>query len=125
MPVPKQLTVELHETNCRLRALLENVSSGCAPPAQGQRAATPEQMSGLLHELQLVHKLLEARPQQIEEGLEGEMSEYRILVEWLRDLLPSIHNVLVSERGRLELQCKRIRTASDWTRSSQQTLQSR
>jgi hypothetical protein len=57
-----------------------------------------------------------------DEAIEHELHEYRKNVQRLRDLLPSIHGALLQERGRLEQERTRVRSAAEWAHSSRQTF---
>jgi len=116
------LLQNLRDTNRRLSFWLDSLLA----PHNGQpTVATPEQMAALLSELLRAGagfraELISAKGNNPD--LDRELETYRGNVERLRDLLPSIHNQLLAERGRLEAQRSRIRTAAEWARASRQTL---
>lgn len=121
MPTPgiDHLTSELREHNRRLHHWIDTLLEGSAsqlPPA------APQQIEGLLSELIHVGKWLRGRPVETDAELENELAEYRIQVERLRLLLPSIHRALLAERSRLEHERARLQVASEWIRRSRQTL---
>ncbi len=119
-PLTQARAQDLHETNQRLRSWLDlRVTEG------GQRAATAEDITGLLSEL--LHAGAELRAHPIpapgtDPELDAELSQYRRNVERLRELLPSIHSQLLVERARLEAQRARVQSATEWARASRQTL---
>jgi hypothetical protein len=117
-----QLTHDLHETNRRLSVLLNSLPAPTDHAEDQSRAATPQQMSGLLSELMRAGEWLRAMPKESGAALEQEISEYRRQVERLRERLPLIHGELLRERARLELERERVRSASEWARLSRQTL---
>jgi hypothetical protein len=140
---PAELSQTLHETNVRLRFWLDSLTPGATPPntmpaipvvplPDQPRAATPQQMAGLLSELMRAGQCLRALPKEGEgEGgghdekdaaLGQELSQYRTSVERLRALLPSIHHTLLEERARLEQERARVRSAAEWASRSRQTL---
>jgi hypothetical protein len=120
--VPGQLTLELQESNRRLKFWLESL----APSSESSDAAVPlpmpEQISGLLSELLRAGEWLRARPEHRDAELEHELSEYRKQVERLRGLLPLMHRALLSERACLERERERVQAAAEWARGSRQTL---
>lgn len=114
----------LHETNVRLRVWLDclipdpaKANAGAAP-----RAATPQQMSGLLSELMRAGQWLRDVPSDRDRALEQELDDYRKNVERLRTLLPSIQSTLLQERARLEQERARVAAAAEWACRSRQTL---
>jgi hypothetical protein len=120
MPVlaPNPLAENLHETNARLGLLLDSLIGDGEQP----RAATPQQMAGLLSELMRAGQWLRGLPPEKDSAVEAELSLYRSQVERLRVLLPSIHNALLRDRARLEQERARVDSAAAWARSSRQTL---
>ncbi len=109
-----------HETNSRLRFWLDNLIPDSTPEAP-PRAATPQQMAGLLSELMRVGQCLRELPDEKNVELEQELGEYRRNVERLRRLLPGIHDTLLRERTRLEQERARVGSAAEWVRRSRQT----
>jgi hypothetical protein len=123
MPVlSPDLTHELHETNCRLSFWLDSLATPSTSQPNRPRAATPQQMQGLLSELMRAGQKLQTLPAESEPGLAQELSAYRENVERLRTLLPSIHSTLLQERARLEQERARVEAAAEWVRRSRQTL---
>jgi hypothetical protein len=117
--VVDQRAFDVRESNRRLRHWMNALVEG----SQAQpRPAAPEQIEGLLSELMRVGEWLRDRPTETGPELEGELAEYRIQVERLRLLLPSIHAALLAERSRLEHERARLQVASEWVRRSRQTL---
>jgi len=115
------LLLSLRDTNRRLGPWLDSITSRPGNPA----AATPEQLTAVLSELLRVGALLRAQPlppHGDDPDLDGELAQYRLQVERLRALLPSIHRHLLAERARLEAQRARVRSAAEWARASRQTL---
>jgi hypothetical protein len=120
MPVlaPDRLATDLHDTNSRLSFWLDSLDLDCVQPG----AATPQQMAGLLSELMRAGEWLRALPREKDPALEHELGVYRANVERLRELLPSIQRALLEQRARLERERARVDSASEWARSSRQTL---
>jgi hypothetical protein len=122
-----ELAQTLVETNTRLRFWLDSLTPG-APPSvtplsdNPARAATPQQMAGLLSELMRAGQWLRTLPTERDPALEQELGQYRKNVERLRSVLPSIHGALLRERGRLEQEHARVASAAEWARRSRQTL---
>jgi hypothetical protein len=113
-----QLTRNLRQANRRLLFWLDSLvlNERC-------QAATPQQMAGLLSDLMRAGEWLRAGlPEEKDLELEAELEQYRQNVEKLRELLPSIHRQLLSERGRLEAERARIGSAAEWMRAARQTL---
>ncbi len=116
------LAQNLHETNSRLGFWLEGLRPRDQQAPSENRAATPEQMAGLLSALMRAGEWLRRLPAVREPELELELSKYRRNVERLRELLPSIHDTLLRERARLEGERVRLESATEWARGSRQTL---
>jgi len=114
---PDILAESLQETNARLGSLLDSLIPDGAQP----RAATPQQMAGLLSELMRAGQWLQGLPPQRDPGVEVELARYRRNVERLRALLPSIHSTLLRDRARLEQERARVESAAAWARRSRQT----
>lgn len=114
--------INLHDVNGRLRAVLDSLSADPTQPNQSPRAATPQQMSGLLSELMRAGQWLRTLPSDRGPALEQELITYRKNVEHLRLVLPSIHNTLLRERARLEQERARVQSAAAWATGSRQTL---
>jgi hypothetical protein len=111
----------LRESNRQLRQSLDRVNVGCGDC----RAASPEEINGLLSQLLQFGASLraEALPAPgIDPEADAEIEQYRRNVERLRELLPAIHRQLLAERTRIEAQRARLATAEDWARASRQTL---
>ena len=119
---PRQLALELHGCNQRLRCLLDTLipAPDCSEPALP--VPTPGQMSGLLSQLSHAGQLLQDASQQDDPEVQSEISQYRTQVEQLRALLPSMRCGLLAERARLECERERLNTAAHWAHVSQQTL---
>ena len=115
------LSHNLRDTNHRLGFWLDSMVCGPGQPA----FATPEHMAGLLSELLRAGAGLRAEPLPAKGDdleLDAELENYRIHVERLRELLPSIHSRLLVERAQLEAQRTRVQSAAEWARASRQTL---
>jgi len=112
------LVQSLRTANQRLRSQLDRLI-----PSPARRGfATPQQIAGLLGELQRVGEWLRSGLPEVSLELEAELGEYRRNVEKLRDLLPFIHGRLVEERNRLEAERARVDSAARWAQGSRQTL---
>jgi len=114
--------ISLHEINGRLHTVLNSLSSDPTQANQSPRAATPQQMAGLLSELMRAGQWLRTLPSDRGSALEQELNAYRKNVEHLRTVLPSIHNTLLRERARLEQERARMQSAAAWASGSRQTL---
>jgi len=120
-PIASHVLAEnLRDANSRLGHWLDRLIPDVA--SSQPRAITPTQMSGLLSELMRAGASLRALPADREPVLAQQVSQYRRNVERLRDLLPSIHRTLLSERARLERERERIQSATEWARGSRQTF---
>lgn len=116
-----QLAQNLHETNRRLRFWLDSLF----PEQEPLSAAKPQQMAGLLSELLRAGEWLRRglpREQDRDAELEAELGHYRRNVLRLRELLPSIHRVLLREKARLEAERSQVECAAEWARGSRRTL---
>ena len=110
----------LRNSNRRLSFYLDSIAA-----KHGREVVTPEQMGILLSELLAAGAGLRAQPLPVQGNdreLDIELAEYRRQVERLRDLLPSIHRALLTERSRIEAQRSRLQAATEWARASRQTL---
>ena len=119
---PDLITQHLRETNSRLGFWLDTVIPEHAQGAAQLRAASPQQMAGLLSELMRAGEWLRALPAEKDAELAAELAAYRRNVERVHALLPSIHAALLQERARLEQERARIEAVAEWTRRSRQTL---
>lgn len=117
-----ELADNLHEINGRLRSVLDSLSCESTHSSPSPRAATPQQMAGLLSELMRAGQWLRTLPSDRGPALEQELNTYRTNVERLRAVLPSIHSTLLRERARLEQERARVHTAAAWATGSRQTL---
>ena len=109
------------ETNRRLRFWLDSLALSNDSSSR-PHPATPQQMGGLLSELMQAGVTLRSLPQDKDQELQKELSEYRQLVERLRDLMPAIHDGLLRERARLESERNRLVSVTQWAEASRQTL---
>jgi hypothetical protein len=112
----------IHECNLRLGARLDSLIPDRTSPASQPRAVTPQQMSELLSELMRAGEWLRSLPRERSAEVALELGDYRKNVERLRGLMPSIHATLLQERARLEQERGRVQSATEWARSSRQTL---
>jgi hypothetical protein len=112
---------QLHDTNQRLLHWLDSSFGELGQP----RLATPDHITALLSEMLRAGTQLRAHaiPEKgTDPELEAELEQYRVNVERLRAVLPSIHSQLLIERARLEAQRSRMQSAAEWARASRQTL---
>lgn len=88
------------------------------------RVATPQQIATLLGELQRAGQWLRELPEEKDRDadLQQAIRRYRQEVERLRGVLPGIHAALLTERARLEQERRRVSCATEWMRTSRQTL---
>ena len=119
---PRELALELHEINRRLRLSLDRLQPGPEYCSGLSQVPTPEQISGVLSDLLQAGECLRGRSSNSDPQLEQEVSEYRNQVERLRDLLPLVHRALLNERARLEQKRERVQAGAEWARASRQTL---
>jgi hypothetical protein len=120
MPV-LECETSLSNITGRLRHLLDTI----APPADNRvaqtRVVTPEEMSDLLSWLMRAGQWLRSQP--VDQRIQPrEITDYRTEVQRLHGLLPSIHESLLAEHGRLEQERERVRSAGEWMQRSRQTL---
>lgn len=113
------LACRIHESTRRLRHCMDCLFANSATQPSPAR---PDQMQTLLTELMHVGECLGARPAESDPEFDRELAEYRVQVERLRSLLPSIHEALLAERARIEHERSRLHSASEWVRRSRQTL---
>jgi hypothetical protein len=109
----------LRETNSKLQTYFDILVQQETPV---QRPASPQLIAELLSELRRTGERLRSLPARRDAQLEEVLAEYRRKVERLRDVLPSIHAVLLAERARLECERARLDSAAEWVRRSRQTL---
>ncbi len=121
--VPVSLALELRQASHRMQRLLDRFSQYAPPLAQHLSVISFEQISTLISELQQSERVLRLRLGCSDTVLDQEIAEYRNQVERLRDLLPVLSEMLRGEQVRLKQQSERMRAASDWIRSSNQTVQ--
>ncbi len=107
----------LHETNRKLRSLLESV----APDSTHLMTVTPEQLAAVLMELLQAGEWLRHSPTQADLEMESELRDYRKNVERLRAMLPTIQARLLTERARLEAERAHLEAAAAWARTSRKT----
>jgi hypothetical protein len=115
------LLQNLRDTNRRLSFWLDGMIAGTGR----QAVAAPDHMGGLLSELLRAGATFRAEPifaQGNDPELDAELEKYRSNVERLREVLPSIHGQLLAERGRIEAQRSRVKSAAEWARASRQIL---
>jgi hypothetical protein len=120
MTPPRSRSENLRATNHRLSVCLQSMFA-----SRSSMMVTPEHMSLLLSELLRVGAELRAKPipdKGSDPELDEQMETYRLHVQRLRELLPSIHGHLLAERSRLEAQRARVRAAAEWATTSRQTL---
>ena len=122
MTEPNQTAQELYEINARLERWLAALSLPCADAGLRLRAATPEQLNGLLSELLQVGGRLRQLLSEPDDRIESELTKYRTNVIRLRDLLPAIRCTLLEERSRLETEQERGRSVAQWALRSRQTF---
>ena len=117
-----ELSENLHEINGRMRAVLDSLGFDSTQANFSSRAATPQQMAGLLSQLMRAGQWLRTLPLDRGPDLERELNAYRKNVEHLRAVLPAIHSTLLRERARLEQERSQVQTAAAWAAGSRQTL---
>ena len=117
--LPQDLAEVLRETNSRLQSYFDILSP---QEASVQRPASPQVIAALLSELRRTGERLRILPTHRDAQLEEVLADYRSKVERLREMLPSIHAVLLAERARLERERARLGSAAEWIRRSRQTL---
>jgi hypothetical protein len=118
MPVLEFKTSTLDKITGRLRQLLDTISNDACNGEVQTRVLAPEEMTDLLSWLMRVGQWLRSQPPVPEQ----QIADYRTEVQRLHGLLPSIHAALLAERGRLEQERERVRTAGEWVQRSRETL---
>jgi hypothetical protein len=119
-PTPRSRSENLRVTNRHLSACLDKMFAG-----RNSMLVTPEHMSLLLSELLRAGAELRSNPlpdKGNDPDLDQQLETYRLNVERLRELLPSIHSHLLAERSRLATQRARVRAVTEWATASRQTL---
>jgi len=101
------------EVNRKLTQFLDTLQ-----PTRASHSVTPEQMSAVFAELVRVAEWKRAGAAQHAQGpLAEELSRYHRLLEQLRQVLPSLHARLLTERSRLQAERTHLDAASAWARS--------
>jgi hypothetical protein len=104
----------LQDTNQRLDVLIKILS-----PAQKSLSVTPEHMAALLAELLCAGEWLGAGlAHNAEGGMANELERYRLRLEQLRHLLPTLHAQLLTERSRLQAEKNHLEATAAWARST-------
>jgi hypothetical protein len=109
----------MRDSNRRLSLCLDSIAA-----RHSRQVITPELMGALLSELLTAGASLRAQPLPAKGNdleLDDELAKYRGHVERLRDLLPTIHSALLTERARIEAQRSRLQSATEWACASRQT----
>jgi hypothetical protein len=120
MPTSNTSIARLGEITAHLRRLLDAI----APDAvclSARGVVSSEEMNDLLACLMRAGQSLRSATSD-HSASELEVAEYRIEVQRLHGLLPSIHSALLAERSRLEHERERLRGAAEWACSSRDTL---
>lgn len=116
------LAENLRESNACLEFWIASLVPDSPATRTCTRAATPQQMAGLLSELMRAGQALQELPAEKSAGLERELEAYRRNVDHLRELLPAMHAVLLGEQARLEQERRRVESSVEWARRSRLTL---
>jgi hypothetical protein len=104
----------IQDTNQRLDVLIEILR-----PAQDSFSVTPEHMAAVLAEVLRAGEWLRTGLARNAEGrVAGELERYRLRLELLRHLLPSLHAQLLTERSRLQAEKTHLEATAAWTRSA-------
>ncbi len=116
-----QLTNELCKINSSLRNLADTLIPAEGTTVEAAPAATLEQSLELFREFQNAENVLR---RQLSSGANTseDMGRFREQVKQLQETLPSLHRVLCREHVRLDRERRLVTAASEWTRSSRQTL---
>ncbi len=116
-----QLTNELCKINSSLRNLADTLIPAEGTAVEAAPAATLEQSLELFREFQNAENVLR---RQLSSGANTseDMGRFREQVKQLQETLPSLHRVLCREHVRLDRERRLVTAASEWTRSSRQTL---
>ncbi|HEY1271176.1 MAG TPA: hypothetical protein VGF08_04300 [Terriglobales bacterium] len=110
----------LGEITRRLRGLLDAIAPDSLDVSV-LRVVSPEEMADLLACLMRAGQSLQSATSD-QSTAELDIAQYRIEVQRLHRLLPSIHAALLAERSRLEHERERLRAAAAWACSSRNTL---
>ncbi|MFY9561109.1 MAG: hypothetical protein WAQ52_12820 [Terriglobales bacterium] len=104
----------LEDANRKLELLLDILR-----PAQASFSLTAEHMAAALAEVLRVGEWLRAGLAQSAEGpLAQELERYRLLLADLRQLLPSVHAQLLTERSRLQAERAHLEATAAWAKSA-------
>ena len=105
----------LEDTNQRLELFIKILK-----PARKSFSVTPEHMAALLAELLRAEEWLGAGLAHNAEGrMAHELERYRLHLEQLRRLLPTLHAQLLTERSRLRAEKNHLEATAAWARSAQ------
>ena len=105
----------IQDTNQRLDALIEVLR-----PAQDSFSVTPEHMAAVLAEVLRAGEWLRACLARNAEGrMADELERYRLRLEQLRHLLPTLHAQLLTERSLLQAEKNHLEATAAWSRSAQ------
>ena len=105
----------IQDTNQRLDVLIEILR-----PKQDSFSVTPEHMAALLAEVLRAGEWLRAGLAHNAEGRTAdELEGYRLRLEQLRLLLPTLHAQLLTDRSRLRAEKNHLEATAAWARSAQ------
>jgi len=105
----------IQDTNQRLDVLIEILR-----PAQDSFSVTPEHMAAVLAEALPAGEWLRAGLARNAEGcMADELERYRLRLEQLRHMLPTLHAQLLTERSRLQAEKTHLEATTAWARSAQ------
>jgi hypothetical protein len=105
----------IQDTNQRLDVLIEILR-----PAQNSLSATPEHMAAVLAEVLRAGEWMRVGLARNAEGcMADELERYRLRLEQLRHLLPTLHAQLLTERSLLQAEKNHLEATAAWSRSAQ------
>jgi len=105
----------IRDTNQKLNSLIEILR-----PAQKSFSVTPEYMTALLAEVVRAGEWLrDGLARNVQGRMADELERYRLRLEQLRHLLPTLHAQLLTERSRLQAEKNHLEATTVWARSAQ------
>lgn len=107
-----QVSQDLHSINDYLREALARWRNAPGDPSALQPDALTPLLAKLNSAAELLKGIVASDPADLE--LQKEISDYRSNVEKLQELLPLIHNRLLSEKARLESARAHLAAVAAW-----------
>ncbi len=103
--------LKLERANSRIQLLLGTLA------ACGSRTTPVDQLTNLFAEVLRISEWLRKEPDSNLHGpLAQELRKYQLHLERLRELLPQLHEQLLTDRSRLEAERAHLEAAAAWAR---------